>query len=178
MDEFYGRAMPDVDVPPEGFVPLAQLYGRKARVVDEAGHELTPDPADWSETRLVQEIARRPGAAAWFVLDEEALGDPDVAARVDRARAAGGTIVAPDALPFAIDGDARLAVHVRAAITHTIGGVRIDTGARVLRDDGTPVEGLFAAGADVGGISAGGYASGLASALVFGLIAAESAVSA
>jgi hypothetical protein len=34
---------------------------------------------------------------------------------------------------------------------------------------------LFAAGADVGGISTGGYASGLAAALVFGRIAAESA---
>jgi succinate dehydrogenase/fumarate reductase flavoprotein subunit len=32
-----------------------------------------------------------------------------------------------------------------------------------------------AAGADAGGISAGGYSSGLASALVFGRIAAETA---
>jgi len=37
-------------------------------------------------------------------------------------------------------------------------------------------EGLFAAGADAGGISTGGYASGLAAALVFGRIAAESAL--
>jgi succinate dehydrogenase/fumarate reductase flavoprotein subunit len=37
-------------------------------------------------------------------------------------------------------------------------------------------EGLYAAGADVGGISTGGYASGLAAALVFGRIAAESAL--
>jgi succinate dehydrogenase/fumarate reductase flavoprotein subunit len=37
-------------------------------------------------------------------------------------------------------------------------------------------DGLFAAGADVGGISTGGYASGLAAALVFGRISAESAL--
>jgi succinate dehydrogenase/fumarate reductase flavoprotein subunit len=37
-------------------------------------------------------------------------------------------------------------------------------------------DGLFAAGADVGGISTGGYASGLAAALVFGRITAESAL--
>ena len=42
--------------------------------------------------------------------------------------------------------------------------------------EGEPVRGLYAAGADAGGISAGGYASGLASALVFGLVAAESAL--
>ena len=35
-------------------------------------------------------------------------------------------------------------------------------------------EDLYAAGADVGGISTGGYASGLAAALVLGLTAAES----
>jgi fumarate reductase flavoprotein subunit len=68
----------------------------------------------------------------------------------------------------------RHAVHVIAAITHTIGGIRIDSSARVLSaDDGLPIEGLYAAGADAGGISTGGYASGLAAALVFGRIAAE-----
>ena len=35
---------------------------------------------------------------------------------------------------------------------------------------------LYAAGADVGGISTGGWSSGLASALVLGLVAAESAL--
>ena len=44
----------------------------------------------------------------------------------------------------------------------------------VVRNDGTPIAGLFAAGADVGGISTGGYASGLAAALVLGHVAAES----
>jgi succinate dehydrogenase/fumarate reductase flavoprotein subunit len=67
-----------------------------------------------------------------------------------------------------------VAVRVAPGITHTIGGLAIDERARVLTKDGTPIEGLFAAGADVGGISTGGYASGLAAALVFGRIAAES----
>jgi hypothetical protein len=39
------------------------------------------------------------------------------------------------------------------------------------------MEGLFAAGADAGGISTGGYSSGLAAALVLGLAAAETAAS-
>jgi hypothetical protein len=48
----------------------------------------------------------------------------------------------------------------------------------VLDGAGEPVPGLYAAGADVGGISTGGYASGLASALVLGLVAAEAAAQA
>jgi predicted oxidoreductase len=67
-----------------------------------------------------------------------------------------------------------VAVKVVAAVTHTLGGLRIDQHARVLREDGAPVEGLFAAGVDAGGIAGGGYASGLATALVLGLAAAES----
>jgi succinate dehydrogenase/fumarate reductase flavoprotein subunit len=43
----------------------------------------------------------------------------------------------------------------------------------VLGDDGSPLDGLYAAGADAGGIATGGYASGLAAALVLGRAAAE-----
>ena len=52
----------------------------------------------------------------------------------------------------------------------------VDERARVLADDGAPIDGLYAAGADAGGIATGGYASGLAQALVLGLVAAESAL--
>jgi succinate dehydrogenase/fumarate reductase flavoprotein subunit len=69
-----------------------------------------------------------------------------------------------------------VAVEVAPAITHTIGGLAVDAGCRVLgRTDG-PLPGLYAAGVEVGGVSVGGYTSGLASALVFGGVAAESAV--
>ena len=70
-----------------------------------------------------------------------------------------------------------VAVEVAPAITHTIGGLAVDAGCRVLgRTDG-PLPGLYAAGVEVGGVSVGGYTSGLASALVFGGVAAESALS-
>ncbi len=81
------------------------------------------------------------------------------------------TRVDPAQLPFATPSESRVAVRVRPGITHTIGGLRVDGQARVVGTDG-----LFAAGADVGGISTGGYASGLAAALVFGRISAESAL--
>jgi fumarate reductase flavoprotein subunit len=70
-----------------------------------------------------------------------------------------------------------VAVQVAPYITHTVGGLVVDARCRVLREvDAGPIPGLYAAGVEVGGVSAGGYTSGLASALVFGRTAAESAV--
>ena len=70
-----------------------------------------------------------------------------------------------------------VAVEVAPAITHTIGGLAADSGCHVLRRaEGRPIPGLYAAGVEVGGVSVGGYTSGLATALVFGAVAAESAV--
>jgi fumarate reductase flavoprotein subunit len=160
MDEFYGRNMPDAPFGEEDLVPAAQLYAAKARVVNDRGEEFLTEPVDWSETRVVQATARQPGGVAWYELGPDALDDEDVSARVARARQLGAKV---------IEGDA-VAVRVRAAITHTIGGLRIDQRARV-----EGAEGLWAAGVDAGGISTGGYASGLASALVLGLAAAEDA---
>src|SRR5947199_873326 len=167
MDEFYGRNMPDADFTEADFVPAAQLYGRYARVYNDHGEAFFEREVSWSENDLVQATARQPGARAWYVLDDAALADAGVAERV----AAAPTRVEPADLPFTAPPGARVAVRVRPGITHTIGGLRIDERARVAGADG-----LFAAGADVGGISTGGYASGLAAALVFGRIAAESAL--
>jgi succinate dehydrogenase/fumarate reductase flavoprotein subunit len=170
MDEFYGRAMP---APPARwgeaeYVDHAQLYGRSATVLDEDGDEIPVDAEDWSENGLVQEIARR-GGRAWYVVSPGDLGRPTpygtIAETIERARTAGGTIVERT--------DGRLAVHVAAAVTHTIGGLAIDERARVVDAGGKPIDGLYAAGVDAGGWSTGGYASGLAAALVLGLAVAE-----
>jgi succinate dehydrogenase/fumarate reductase flavoprotein subunit len=69
-----------------------------------------------------------------------------------------------------------VAVEVAPTITHTIGGLAVDALCRVLSGTGGPVPGLYAAGVEAGGVSTGGYASGLATALVFGKTAAESAM--
>lgn len=70
---------------------------------------------------------------------------------------------------------------VTGAITHTQGGLRIDTSCRVLRPDNGMIPGLFAAGGTAAGISgdsADGYMSGngLIQAFATGLAAAESIV--
>ena len=171
MDEFYGRNMPDADFTEADFVPAAQLYGRYARVYNDDGEEFFEGEVSWSENDLVQATARQPAARAWYVLDDAALEHRVRGRTVAEIAELAPTRVDLSELPFAAPPGARVAVRVSPGITHTIGGLRIDERARVL---GT--EGLHAAGADVGGISTGGYASGLAAALVFGRIAAESAL--
>jgi succinate dehydrogenase/fumarate reductase flavoprotein subunit len=170
MDEFYGRAMP---APPaqwgeDEFVRLAQLYGRLAQVFDESGEEIVAEDDDWSENRLIQEIARR-GGRAWYVVDRDDLGRETpygtIAEVIERARSAGAAVEERD--------DGSLAVHVVAAVTHTIGGLAVDEESHVLGEDGAPIAGLYAVGVDAGGWSTGGYASGLATAVVLGRIAAE-----
>jgi succinate dehydrogenase/fumarate reductase flavoprotein subunit len=177
MDEFYGRNMPDAPFAEAEFVPLAQLYGRFARVFNERGEQFFDRDPSWSETDLVQATARQPGARAWYVLDDEALEQRVRDRAVADMVALAPTAVPPEELPFPAPPGAKVAVRVAPGITHTIGGVRVDVQARLLDEAGDPVPGLYAAGADVGGISTGGYASGLAAALVLGRTAAETALS-
>jgi succinate dehydrogenase/fumarate reductase flavoprotein subunit len=171
MDEFYGRNMPDADFSEDEFVPLAQLYGRFADVYNERGETFFEGEVSWSENDLVQATARQPDGHAWYVLGDAALEQPVRDRTVADMVALAPTKKDPSELPFAAPPDAKVAVRVRPGITHTTGGLRIDERARV-----AGAEGLYAAGADVGGISTGGYASGLAAALVVGRIAAESAL--
>jgi succinate dehydrogenase/fumarate reductase flavoprotein subunit len=178
MDEFYGRNMPDAPWDETELVSLSQLYGRFARVFDEDGVEFfAREQVSWSETNVVAATARRPGAKAYYVLDEAALGervrDRTVGEMVEAAPAEARVPLAD--LPFDPPEGAVAAVRVIASITHTIGGLRVDERARVLREDGSAVPGLWAAGVDAGGVATGGYASGLAQALVLGLAAAEDA---
>jgi succinate dehydrogenase/fumarate reductase flavoprotein subunit len=65
------------------------------------------------------------------------------------------------------------------AITFTFGGIRSDTRARVLRRDGTPIAGLYAAG-EVTGLYYNEYPAGTSvlRALTFGRIAAHEAAAA
>jgi len=73
LGEFYGRNMPDAAFSEQEFVPLAQLYGRFARVYNELGKEFFSGEVSWSENDLVQATAQQPGARAWYVLDDDAL---------------------------------------------------------------------------------------------------------
>lgn len=66
----------------------------------------------------------------------------------------------------------------KPATHHTMGGLKIDTGAHVLNDAGQAIDGLYAAGEVAGGIHAGNRLGGnsLADIFTFGRIAAASAL--
>ena len=66
----------------------------------------------------------------------------------------------------------------KPAIHHTMGGLKIDTGAHVLDKTGKQISGLYAAGEVAGGIHAGNRLGGnsLADIFTFGRIAANSAI--
>jgi succinate dehydrogenase/fumarate reductase flavoprotein subunit len=164
MDEFYGRNLPAVpQISADNFVHLQQLYALHADVVVNSRGERF-EPRHWAEIDVVQWTARQPGARAWYHVSESTLAqrvrDRTVGEMIDAARAEGAAVERRDG---------KVVVEVAAAITTTLGGIRIDERARA-------ADGLFVAGTDAGGISTGGYSSGLAAALVFGRIAAEQAL--
>jgi fumarate reductase flavoprotein subunit len=172
MDQFYGRAMPAVaSLHSSHWVDAAQLYAKHAVAIENASGHRFDGEIDWSELRVVQWIARQKGARAWFVVPDSALDEPtrygQIRDQIERARRLGAAVERRDQ---------GVAVEVAAAITQTLGGLRVDVDGRVLRGDGSVVDGLWAAGGDVGGIATGGYMSNLAAALVFGKRAAESAL--
>jgi succinate dehydrogenase/fumarate reductase flavoprotein subunit len=68
------------------------------------------------------------------------------------------------------------ALEVQPALTFPLGGIRIDADGRVLDRDGSPLRGLFAAGADAGGLYHEGYGGGLGMSCVFGRRAARAAL--
>ena len=163
MAEFYGRNMPapPARVTESGFVALAQLYARHATVFAGDREFRT---RMWSEVDAVQWTATQPSAQASYRVANERLSarvrERTVADMVSAAEAAGAPVERTDA---------DVTVTVRAGITTTVGGLAIDSSCRV-------ADGVFAAGADAGGVMAGGYSSGLAAALVLGRVAAEEAL--
>lgn len=164
LEEFYGRNMPapPARVGERDFVRLAQLYARHAVVTNARGERY--QPRTWSEIDVVQWTARQPGARAWLDVPEERLLE-----RV-RERTVGEMVAAAEEAGAPVARErGKVTVETVAGITTTLGGLGIDARARA-------AAGVYACGADAGGIAAGGYASGLAAALVFGRIAAESAL--
>ena len=164
LDQVYARAMP---APParigEGdLVRLSQLYAKHATVTNGRGERY--ETRTWSETDVAQWQLRQPRARAWFTVPDERLGervrDRTVAEMLEAAEEAGAPVRR---------GDDDVTVETVAGVTTTLGGLAID-------ESGRAAPGVFACGADAGGIATGGYASGLAAALVFGRIAARAAL--
>ncbi len=164
LDQVYARAMPATParIGEGDLVRLSQLYARHAEVTNERGERY--ETATWSEIDVAQWQLRQPRARARFSVPVERLGERvrerTVAQMIDAAEAAGAPVRrAQD----------HVIVETVAGVTTTLGGLAIDEHAAA-------APGVFACGADAGGIATGGYASGLAAALVFGRIAARAAL--
>jgi fumarate reductase flavoprotein subunit len=164
LDQVYARAMPapPAHIGEDDLVRLSQLYAKHATVTNERGERY--ETRTWSEIDVAQWQLRQPRARAWFSVPADHLGERvrerTVAEMVEAAERAGAPVR---------HGDDDVTVETVAGVTTTLGGLAIDDGARV-------ADGVFACGADAGGVATGGYASGLAAALVFGRIAARAAL--
>jgi succinate dehydrogenase/fumarate reductase flavoprotein subunit len=164
LDQVYARAMPapPARVGERDLVRLSQLYARHAQVTNERGDGY--ETRTWSEIDVAQWQLRQPHARAWFTVPaarlDERVRERTVAEMVDAAEAAGAPVRR---------GEDDVTVETVAGVTTTLGGLAIGEHARV-------ADNLYACGADAGGIATGGYASGLAAALVFGRIAARAAL--
>ena len=67
------------------------------------------------------------------------------------------------------------AIRTLPGITFTYGGAKVNARAQILDKNDRPIPGLYAAGADCGGIYTRGYTGGLCMGLAYGLIAGEGA---
>ena len=164
LEEVYARLMPAAPaaVRAEDFVRLSQLYARHAEVRNVHGERFRT--TSWSEVDVAQWAARQPQARAWLRVPNDRLGE-----RV-RERSVGEMVDAAESTGAPVRwGTEDVTVETAAGVTTTLGGLLTDEHARV-------APGVFACGADAGGVATGGYASGLAAALVFGRIAARAAL--
>ena len=176
MDQVYARAMPapPARIDDEDLVRLSQLYAKHAIVTNEDGDRY--ETRTWSETDVAQWQLRQPRARAWFTVPVDRLGervrDRTVADMVAAAEKAGAPVArgaSAGGMSPVRRGPDDVTVETVAGVTTTLGGLAIDESARA-------ADGIHAAGTDAGGIATGGYASGLAAALVFGRIAARAAL--
>jgi hypothetical protein len=166
LDEIYGRAMPAIDRPlrEAEYVPLSQLYASFARVENDAG-ETYEGEVHWSEIDVVQWLASQPGARGRFVVPDENLDE------AVRGRSVADMIGAAEKAGARVEWRSEeTVIPIRVGVTQTLGGLSGEDGGTRVTD------GVFACGADLGGVSTGGYSSGLAAALVTGLAAAEEAL--
>ncbi|MEM7210564.1 MAG: FAD-dependent oxidoreductase [Pseudomonadota bacterium] len=161
---------------------LAQPGGVAWNVYDARIHQLGMGFPDYQQ-------AHAAGAVRSGTVSElpPAIDVPEDALRQTLRDCAGYAGGAPD--PFGRDfsgkpalGEQLYAVRITGALFHTQGGLDIDSRARVLRENGAPIPGLYAGGGAACGVSGAhveGYLSGngLLTAVALGFVAGDAAAS-
>lgn len=163
---------------------LWQPDQRAVLLADDAMRRRYVVTAPYPRGEVVDRFAEAARAGGRYAIAEsiEALVDAVAAWGVPAAtlrqtmgayeRAARGEDVAVDApmpaRPAVLSEPPFHALEVQPAITFTLGGIRTDVDGHVLDSDGVRIDGLYAAGADAGGVYHVGYGGGLSLGLVFG----------
>ena len=142
------QAMVDASSVIQGYIKKG--YTKTGATYEELAKELDVDPAAFANTMEIWNS---------YV---EAKNDPDF----------GRTSFANP-----LNNGPYYAIKVTAGVHHTMGGVTINSATEVLKEDGTVIPGLFAAGEVTGGVHGANRLGGTAVAdfVVFGRIAGESA---
>jgi succinate dehydrogenase/fumarate reductase flavoprotein subunit len=203
---FYGHLIPAPlrRFTSEDFSPLTQYHSRFCVLVNRRGERFCDETL--GDDRNNQALLRQPEARGVLICDEAirtahvitpAIPHTEAVDRFAAAAAAGAHLASGDletivqavsswgfpaaplratlrAAPF--QRPPFHALEVQPSITYSYGGLRVDPDGRVLDRDGLPVSGLFAAGADAGGVSNESYAGGLAPAFILGRRAARAAL--
>lgn len=183
--ECLARVVPHIDdggadaLDPRMLGHFGELHRTGSVLRSAAGAELVRPAHDWSGAQLVWQLARTSGAGRLELPRAELRRDLGSGTVEDVLRAA----VALGAQAGRGDGGS-VWLAVRAGITHTLCGLRVDADARLQQASATrgllrrqpgvrALDGCFAAGCDAAGTGLGGTASGLAQALVLGRRAGE-----
>jgi succinate dehydrogenase/fumarate reductase flavoprotein subunit len=200
MTGFYGHLVPSPLERFEAgdFLPLTQYHSRECVLVNREGSRFTSER--WGDEVSNQALLREPGSRGMLLCDERvrrehAMGPPyphgQSVDRFELARAAGARIASVGTLEELADlsgaSAAMLAerglseppfwaLEVQPTLTFTFGGLAAGADGQVHDSQQRPIPGLFAAGADVGGLQDTGYVGGLILGLVFGPRAAEAAL--
>lgn len=172
--ESFVRLVPDTSrmLPSRELARIGELQLPETQLLDADGTLLSRARHDWSGAQV-----------AWTLATATGSGRLQLPRALLRRGTHAGTV--EDAVRAAIDAgaasgrsdDESIWIAVRAGITHTMCGLRVDADARLLgpADAGArrragvrAIHGAWAAGCDAAGTGLGGTASGLAQALVLG----------
>lgn len=176
-----GHRFVNEDVGPSALAAhvLAQPGGAALEVFDQRIFDIVmkqgPVRDAWNAGAIIAALDMPSIALAAGVPRDALMATFDAATRCARGEMRDplgrGKFLAPLAPPF-------FASWVTGALAHTQGGLEVDAQARVLRTDGSPIKGLYAAGGTAAGLSGrggDGYlpGNGLGQCFPLGLIAGE-----
>ncbi|VVJ22196.1 Uncharacterised protein [Amycolatopsis camponoti] len=184
---FYGHLFADGVEPlsPVDHIAFALYHSDHGILLDPAGHRFADETRGDHNNAMALAAHGGRGLLLWSEAVQHAAAETPFipgSPRLDRwafSRDRGGHVGVADhidALPVSLDLEARARLgdgrvfhaDVVPAITFTFGGVQADTDGTALDTTGTPLEGLYPAGADLSDVYNEGYGGGLCLAVVSG----------